>query len=104
MVFKPVLGCVAQAVEFFGAGFPFDVEPVTAFAQRDVVFDALYDRMIGTTLSSQPMRADVQSELDALVDSLLAECLVTTCDAQRTRTIVKASCAAVLSSAAVTVH
>jgi cytochrome c5 len=89
---------------FFGAGFSFDVEPVTAFAQRAVVFDALYDRMIGSTLSSQPLRGEVQVELDALVDTLLADCLLTTCDAERTQTIVKGTCAAVLSSAAVTIH
>lgn len=89
---------------FFGTGFSFDFEPVTAFAQRNVVFDALYDRMIGTTLGSQPLRSDVQAELDTLVDTLLADCLLTTCDAERTQTIVKATCAAVLSSAAVTIH
>jgi hypothetical protein len=89
---------------FFGAGFSFDLEPVTAFAERNLIFDALYDRMIGTTLGSQPLRGDVLSELDALVDTLLADCLLTTCDAERTQTIVKGTCAAVLSSAAVTVH
>jgi len=89
---------------FFGTGFAFNLEPVTAFAQRDVIFDALYDQMIGVTLGSQPLRSDVQAELDLLVDTLLSDCLLTTCDAERTETIVKGTCAAVLSSAAVTIH
>ena len=66
--------------------------------------DMVYDQMIGVTLGSQPLRGDVQSELDALVDTLLSDCLLTTCDAERTETIVKGTCAAVLSSAAVTIH
>jgi hypothetical protein len=93
----------------FFPGFDFDEAADTAFAttaQRDLIFDPLYDRAIGDALAMQPLRGEVQGALDAMVNDLTAECATTPglCDAARTRTIVKGSCAAVLSSAAVALH
>ncbi len=60
--------------------------------------------MLGTGVSNQPTLAEVQPELDALIMNLTTGCTPTTCDALRTRTVVKAVCSAVLSSAPVTLE
>jgi hypothetical protein len=86
---------------FFGA-FPFTSPAGTVFgvqANRDLLTGSLIDGMLGTNLATQPDPAAVRTELEALIDTLVAGCGV--CDAERTRTVAKATCAAVLSSAAV---
>jgi hypothetical protein len=93
--------------DVFGTAFDFTVEPLVAFAtptERNLIYDGLYDRMIGTALALQPDLADVRSHLDDMVNVLLAPCGLTPCDAERTESMVKGACAAVLSSAAVSVH
>jgi len=92
---------------FFGPGVDFDAPATSVFAdpvQRDAVIAALADRMLGTGVSSQPSALEVAPILDELFDELTLGCDPATCDAERTRTIVKAACSAVLSSGAVTVH
>ncbi len=92
----------------FFPGFDFALPADAAFAtpaQRDLAFDPLYDRVVGAGLAMQPTRAEVRGALDALVDQLVASCGASgSCDAARTRSIVKASCSAVLGSAAVALH
>jgi hypothetical protein len=88
---------------FFG-DFPFSSD-TTVFAdvnRRNQVADALYDKMLGTGLAGQPTRAETRGDLSTLVDALLTGCAP--CDQVRTRTIVKGECAAVLASAAVSMH
>jgi hypothetical protein len=94
---------------FFGAGFPWDTEPQTVFgdpARRTQIADALFNRMVGTGLSGQPTLAETRTEVSTMIDGLLQQCVVNpgTCNGTRTRTIVKGACAAVLSSAAVSMH
>ncbi|MEH6561691.1 MAG: LamG domain-containing protein, partial [Marinobacter sp.] len=55
-------------------------------------------RFVGENLETQPVASDIQTELASLIDQL-ALCGGSTCPADRTETIVKASCAAVLGSA-----
>lgn len=55
-------------------------------------------------VASQPSHAEVAPILDALILDLSAGCDAATCPASRTRTVVKGACAAVLSSAGVSVH
>ena len=92
----------------FFPGFDFTAPPTTAFAtaaNRDRVFDPLFDRMVGDGLAMQPTRAEVRAALDAMTDQLLVACAAPgSCGAQRTAAIVKGACAAVLGSAAVTLH
>jgi len=92
---------------FFGS-FPFGSVPEVVFGDagnRLQISDALYDGALGDGLSEQPPRQGVRDDLDALYDSLLLECTPTTpCNAEHTETMVKAACAAVLSSAAVSIH
>ena len=64
----------------------------------------LVDRMLGTNLANQPTRAETRPLLDTMIDDLTLGCDPTSCPATRTRTVVKAACAAVLGSAAVNVH
>ncbi len=92
----------------FFPGFDFAQAANVAFdtvGERDLVFNPLFDRMVGDALLMQPTRAEVRSALDAMTDQLVASCLSSgTCDATRTTAIVKGACAAVLSSGAVTLH
>ena len=89
-------------------GFDFNQTADVAFdtAGRQQIFDPLYMRMVGTGLVMQPTEAEVDTHLDALVDQLTAVCSTPAgCPGTaRTRTVVKGACAAVLSSAAVTLH
>jgi hypothetical protein len=91
---------------FFGP-FPFDAPAATAFgsaASRDQVIDALVDRMLGVAVASQPTRDEVRPILDGLTSALVAGCDAASCGPDRTRNVTKALCAAVLASAAVSVH
>jgi hypothetical protein len=88
---------------FFGAAFQFDAPVPTAFVdqtQRDLIIRPLVDRTIGLQLASQPQTTDVEPILNGLLDDLTAGCTAASCDAVRTRTVVKGLCASVLSSAA----
>jgi hypothetical protein len=80
-------------------GFNFGAPPAQAFdtdAERDLVVDPLLARVMGAGLATQPVAADVRAELYNLMDRLTA--CGNACDADRTTTVVKASCAAVLGS------
>jgi hypothetical protein len=97
--------------QFFGT-FPFTTEPVAVFGapgtpnatNRNQIADALYDRTLGTGLVAQPSRNDTRADLSSLVDGLVTQCVSTPCNAERTRTIVKSECTAVLASAAMSMH
>jgi hypothetical protein len=52
---------------------------------------------VGTGLATQPSLPEVRTELDGLIDRLTA--CGAGCDSNRTATVVKASCAAVIGSA-----
>lgn len=82
------------------SGVDFNASAADAFdtvAERDLVIDALLLRMVGTSLDSQPENTDIESELNDLMD-ILTSC-GGSCAADRTETVVKATCAAVLGSA-----
>ena len=90
----------------FGS-FDFDAPTVdfSVTANRDALLDPLAQSLVSVGLSSQPTLAEVRSVLDPLLDTLIAPCAGgTTCDGDRVKTIAKGTCAAVLGSAAVTVH
>ncbi len=87
----------------FFPGFDFDESYTTAFdvAGRDLIINPLLNEVVGSNLNSQPDTADIRDELNDLMDTL------TVCSgdcSSRTRTIVKASCAAVLGSAVMLVQ
>ncbi len=56
-------------------------------------------KAVGTNLGSQPSDGEVRTELNALVTRLAGSC-GGSCNATRTATIAKASCAAAVGSAA----
>jgi hypothetical protein len=92
---------------FFGNVIDFSAPAQTAFSSqtdRDALVQRLVDRMFGVNVSSQPNFSEVQPILDGLIDDLTAGCTPATCDAERTRTVVKAMCAATLASAAASIH
>lgn len=81
-------------------GFNFATPAGQAFdtpAERDLIFVPLLARAMGTNVQSQPDSANVRLELDALTADLTA--CGGSCPADRTRTVVKAVCAATLGSA-----
>ncbi len=81
-------------------GFDFGAPASAAFASsvdRNLLLDPLLERMLGTDIDTQPDYADVRTELNALIDRLTA--CGGNCAADRTETVAKASCAAVLGSA-----
>lgn len=77
----------------------FNVEPSTAFsaAQRPLFIEPLLAQLMPLDITSQPAKTGVSSELNNLIDRL-AICN-SNCNSERTRTIAKSSCAAVLASA-----
>jgi hypothetical protein len=83
-------------------GMNFSASAASAFGSagaRDLVFNPLLDRVLGVNVATQPNRAQARAELDALAGRLTA--CGAGCAADRTKTVVKASCAALLGSAAV---
>jgi hypothetical protein len=81
-------------------GFDFAAPAGQAFdtaAERDLVVGPLVARAVGTGLASQPSLPEVRAELDGLITRLTA--CGAGCAPDRTATIVKASCAAVIGGA-----
>ena len=84
----------------FFPGFNFSAPAAQAFdtpAERAQVIGPLVERAIGTGIATQPSAAEASAELEALMGRLTA--CGAGCPANRTATVVKASCAAVLGSA-----
>ncbi|HEX7079693.1 MAG TPA: LamG domain-containing protein [Gammaproteobacteria bacterium] len=97
--------------DLFGS-FPFGSPPSVAFpASQDALFDPLLDRMLGTIhLATQPDRAFVEQELDMMINGRPSDpsrpglASTDSGDPERTETIAKAVCSAVLGSAAMLVQ
>jgi len=90
----------ARAAYFLG--FPFGTPANTAFVDESLLFDPLLDNMIGNSIATQPDRVALETELSALVATLTA--CGAGCAPDRTERVVKATCAAVLGSAAMLVQ
>ncbi|HTP39336.1 MAG TPA: LamG-like jellyroll fold domain-containing protein [Steroidobacteraceae bacterium] len=88
------------AASFF-PGVSFTATPSTAFGSGNAsLINPLMANIVGSNLASQPTAAQVNTEINNLVTTLTSSC-GSGCDATRTKTIAKATCAAVLGSAAV---
>jgi hypothetical protein len=88
----------------FFPGFGFNRDAVTAFAaqaDRDLISGPLYDKAIGANLTNQPTRAEISTAVNELIDELILGCSPASCPAERTETVVKSTCTAVLGSAAI---
>jgi hypothetical protein len=87
-------------------GFNFSAAPATALAPasagRTIVLDALVGRMLNSNVGTEPDAAGVRADLETLI-TRLSTCSGP-CAADRTETVVKASCAALLGSAATLLH
>jgi len=87
------------------SGFNFAETADLAFnsgTKRNLVFDPLISRSIGSNLLTQPSDLEIKLELNNLTDKLTA--CGTACDANRTATVVKAVCAATIANAAMLVQ
>jgi len=83
----------------FGTSASADYDTVT---EKDFISGPLITGMLGNNIASSPDNAAVRTELHALMDKLSA--CGGSCTADRTRTVAKASCAAVLGSAAMLIQ
>jgi len=84
-------------------GFNFGAAPAAAFADRSLLLDPLSDRMLGASIGTQPASADINTDINSLVDDLM-NCNGGACEPDRTERIVKAACATVLGSATMLVQ
>jgi hypothetical protein len=84
----------------FFPGLNLNATPSVAFSNPSLVTAPLVASGLGLNLTSQPLPGDVQTELNSLIGNL-STCGGGVCPANRTRTITKAACAAVLGSSAV---
>lgn len=71
---------------------------------KENLINPLSQRMLNANDPSQPSTADVSAELDSLIDRLTTCSSNNSCSNDTTRTLAKASCAAVLGSAVVIVQ
>jgi Concanavalin A-like lectin/glucanases superfamily len=86
-------------------GFAFGANPATAYggAARDAFLNPLLDHALGTQqLATDPLRDDVYLRLSNLIDELSA--CGAGCASDRTVTIAKATCAALIGSAETLIH
>lgn len=88
------------------AGFDFTEPANSAFDSQDrsLIISPVLDRVIGQDIQDQPDRDAVQTELNSLIDSLTDCSGGKVCDATYTQTVVKATCAAAIGSAALLVQ
>ncbi len=92
----------------FWPGFNWNAPLATAFSPPPLnVSDPIIDRMIGRNIDTQPLVADVETELHALIadlQSALSACGTCGTDADKVENIMKGACAATLGSAAMLVQ
>lgn len=88
----------------FFPGFDFNASAAAAFdvAGRNLIIDPLLLKVVGQNLTTQPADADVRTELNNLITNLTS--CGGACAGDRTKTVVKASCAALLGSATLLVQ
>lgn len=83
--------------DFWPGFFDWNSDSGTAFGgDRSAVIDPIIDNIVGQGLATQPDTGDVEAELDGLIDTLAASSDV--------KTVMKATCAAALGSAAMLVQ
>ncbi len=90
-----------QAASYF-PGLNLDAAAASYFASdasKALIVDPLIGRAVGTNLAIQPADSELRSELYDLIGNLAISCGAS-CPAERTRTITKAACAAVIGSGA----
>lgn len=73
-------------------------------ASKDAIINPLTERMLGNGVSSQPEQDEVYTEVSNLIDRLTVCANQNACAADTTKTVVKASCAALLGSAVVVIQ
>jgi len=88
----------------FFTGFNFSASAETAFdtSGRNLIIDPLLSKLVGNNLNSQPGESDIRTELNSLIDTLTS--CGSSCASDRSKTVVKATCAAVLGSAVMLVQ
>lgn len=86
-------------------GFDISESANTAFPDNNsLIIDPLTARVMNTGLATQPDSAFVDGELDQLIDTLTQCRLTSSCPAGTTASVVKATCAAALGSAAMLIQ
>lgn len=84
-------------------GLNLNQAPAQAFSNTDLLLNPLLNRMLSSG-ANQPSEADVKTALQTLI-TRLSQCNGgISCDSQRSKTIAKASCSALLGSAVTLIH
>lgn len=87
-----------QKRDAFFPNIDFTQNPNTAFSDTSVLIGPLANKLLGqNTSASQPQQSDISGHIETLINKL--NTCPTRCNSERTQSIVKASCAAVLGSA-----
>ncbi len=81
-----------------------DESDPTVLPGRAAMIRALVQAAVGENLANQPTEAEMTPALDEMLDALMTGCDAASCPAERTDTVAKAACAAVLGSATVSLH
>ncbi|MFC3121454.1 LamG domain-containing protein [Agaribacter flavus] len=89
---------------FPNMNFAYDANGGFNETSKQAIISPLLTNMIGGDVVGQPNSSELTAEISALIDKLSACSFTNSCDANTTPTVVKASCAAVLGSAAVTLQ
>ncbi|MEZ5560229.1 MAG: LamG domain-containing protein [Pseudomonadales bacterium] len=92
----------SQARADFWPAFDWNAPLASAFTDRSAVIDPIIDHMVGRSIATQPLAADVDTEVNDLIDRL-SNC-GGSCEPDRVDRIMKGACAAVLGSAAMLVQ
>lgn len=83
----------ARSTAFFGGAID-----VNSAGGRNAMITQIVDKTVGVNLASQPNDGEMRTELNALITKLASSC-GGSCNASRSATIAKASCAAAIGSA-----
>jgi hypothetical protein len=88
------------------SGFDFSQPASTAFTSqnRALILAPISNTMLGSNINTQPDNSAVMDELDSLINKLTDCSGNKVCDANYSKTVVKAVCAAALGSAAITLQ
>lgn len=93
-----------RASYFPALDFNYDANQGFSEAFKSALITPLTTKMLDNFASSQPEQTEVETELNQLVDLLGSCSLTSSCTSSTTTTVVKASCAAMLGSAVISVQ
>ncbi len=93
-----------RAAFFPDFDFSDSVNDAFVLGDRSFITTPLYEKSMNTGLTVQPSLAEVETELNNLIDRLISCNSNNSCSADRTEIVVKATCAAAIGNAGMLIH